>query len=482
MNNITYEQKKAVGLKFILDNLCPVSAYGIEKAKKLGFYLPAQLKELDAELDNVQKACDTLEKFENEYAELTHTLSCANNIIKTINKCAVSPLDDVELFEIKVYLLLLIKIKKSFDKINKTANFTNINFSDLTKALNIVDPEKNRIATFYVPSSLSPKLDELRQSKTKIEQQLSVTAKNATNSLVEKHTELAKQEEAEENRLRAVMSAKLSPYAEQMRKNADTIANLDLIIAKAKLAKKYGGIKPDITTHKKITAKDVFNPMIAENLKERNALFTPISLTVESGATVITGANMGGKSVALKTLALNVLLAQMGFFVFGQKFSMPLFDFCSLAVTDTERTDRGLSSFGGEIARLNESYKKTKLEFGLIIIDELAKGTNAVEGQEIFAASTQALNDKDSISVLTTHYDGVARYANRHYQVLGLQNLDEYYIPSKNIDENIQYLAKKMNYGLKEVSLFSYAPKEAFSICVALGLDSEILDKIKIDH
>lgn len=482
MNNVTYEQKKAVGLKFILDNLCPVSAYGIEKAKKLGFYLPSQAQELNTELENIHKACDTLEKYENEYAELTHTLSCANNIIKTINKCASSALDDVELFEIKVYLLLLIKIKKTFDKINKTASFTDINFSDLTKALNIVDPEKNRIATFYVPSSLSPKLSELRQSKTKIEQQLSVTAKNAASTLVEKHTELAKQEEAEENRLRAVMSANLSPYAEQMRQNAEAIASLDLIIAKAKLAKKYGGIKPETTTHKKITAKNVFNPMIAENLKERNAEFTPISFSIESGATVITGANMGGKSVALKTLALNILLAQMGFFVFAQKLSMPLFDFCALAVTDTERTDRGLSTFGGEIARLNETYQKTKTEFGLIIIDELAKGTNALEGQEIFAATAQALNDKDSISVLTTHYDGVAKYANKHYQVLGLQNLDESYIPSKNIDENIQYLAKKMNYGLKEVPLTSYAPKEAFSICVALGLDREILDKIKIDH
>ncbi len=482
MNNITYEQKKAVGLKFVLDNLCPVSAYGIERAKKLSFFEPVQIKELTIELDNVQRAFDTLPKFEKEYAELTHTMSCVNNIIKTINKCGTSNLDDVELFEIKAFLLQLIKIKKIFDKINKTANFANINFSDFTKALNVVDPEKNRIATFFVPSSLSAKLGELREEKTKLEQKISVTQKSAAKSMISKHTEIAKQEEDEENRLRAIMSANLSPYVEQMRQNAESIAKLDLIIAKAKLAKRFNAIKPEITANKQITAKSICNPLIAESLRERNTAFTPITISVESGATVITGANMGGKSVALKTLALNVLLAQLGFFVFAQKFCTPLFDFCSLAVTETERTDRGLSTFGGEIARLNETYQKAKERFGIIIIDELAKGTNAMEGQEIFAATTQALNKKDSISILTTHYDGVAKYANKHYQVLGLENLDKNYVPSKNIDENIQYLAKKMNYGLKEVPLTSYTPKEAFSVCVTLGLDSEILDKIKTDR
>jgi len=59
--------------------------------------------------------------------------------------------------------------------------------------------------------------------------------------------------------------------------------------------------------------EDMINPQIADVLEEKGKRFTPVSIALEKGATVITGANMGGKSVALKTIALNILLTQCGF-------------------------------------------------------------------------------------------------------------------------------------------------------------------------
>ena len=81
---------------------------------------------------------------------------------------------------------------------------------------------------------------------------------------------------------------------------------------------------------------------ILKKAKNENILINTISVSythldvykrqLEQGATVITGANMGGKSVSMKSLTLNLLLAQTGFFAFAKAFSAPLFDSVSRCV------------------------------------------------------------------------------------------------------------------------------------------------------
>lgn len=481
MYGITYEQKQSIGLSFVLDNLSPVSAFGIQKARRPTFFTPDKKNLLQAELDNIEKIFKHFDDCREGINELRHTMSMTNNIIKSIGKTATEVLDDVELFEIKCFLLQCEKIKKLFDQLNRTLCLLGIEFSDTTRALDIVDPEKTRIASFYISDSCSARLRELRAKKARIEQQISVTPKQSAGSLISQHTEIAKQEESEELNVRVTLSKALAPFSGLMRKNAEQIAAVDIFIAKAALAQKFGAVKPTLSDEKQITVKDMFNPFLSEKLAERGEKFTPVSISCPSGVTIVTGANMGGKSVAVKTLALNVMLMQLGFFVFAEYLSAPLFEFFSLSVSEAENANTGLSAFGGEIVRLNDTYQKAKKAFGLIVIDEFAKGTNVTEGQAIFCAVVEALNSKNSVSIMTTHYDDVSKKANRHYQVAGLKNFDENYAPSKNIGDNILYLAKRMNYGLIEVPLNSNTPKEATAVCVALGLDGEITAKIKRD-
>ena len=56
----------------------------------------------------------------------------------------------------------------------------------------------------------------------------------------------------------------------------------------------------------------MINPELCDLLQEQGRAFVPVSISLDWGAAVITGANMGGKSVAMKTVALNVLLLQAG--------------------------------------------------------------------------------------------------------------------------------------------------------------------------
>ena len=69
----------------------------------------------------------------------------------------------------------------------------------------------------------------------------------------------------------------------------------------------------------------MINPEIVDLLEKQNRKFVPVSITLDQGATVITGANMGGKSVSMKTVALNALLLQSGFLVCAKSAKMPLF-------------------------------------------------------------------------------------------------------------------------------------------------------------
>ena len=152
------------------------------------------------------------------------------------------------------------------------------------------------------------------------------------------------------------------------------------------------------------------SPKVADALRGQGKEFTPISISLGRGAAVITGANMGGKSVAMKTLALNVLLVHCGFFPFAQRARCPLFHQMYIISEDLESVDRGLSSFGGEIVRFNQMSAQLGEGFSLVLLDEFARGTNPDEGADLVQAVTRYLDRQNVIAVLATHYDNVARW------------------------------------------------------------------------
>lgn len=99
---------------------------------------------------------------------------------------------------------------------------------------------------------------------------------------------------------------------------------------------------------------------MAQALGEKGLEFTPVDLELERGATVVTGANMGGKSVSLKTITLNLLLMHTGFFVFAKGMTAPLFHSVGLIGADGQSVERGLSSFGAEVKELDEVLKRKR--------------------------------------------------------------------------------------------------------------------------
>ncbi|MEL7568130.1 MAG: hypothetical protein AAGU27_25085, partial [Dehalobacterium sp.] len=168
----------------------------------------------------------------------------------------------------------------------------------------------------------------------------------------------------------------------------------DFLLAKAQFMARYNCTIPRIVMEKAIDLQQGINLNIKNELKKNQKKFTPISLSFDQKSVVITGANMGGKTVTLKTLGLAVAMAQHGIPVSAESFSGPLFHFLFYAGESKEKT--GLSSFAGEIEQLKVILSRIK-ERGLILLDEPARSTNPQEGLAIVGAFLKTMAQGDPI-------------------------------------------------------------------------------------
>jgi len=139
-----------------------------------------------------------------------------------------------------------------------------------------------------------------------------------------------------------------------------------------------------------------------------------------------------------------------------------------ISAGDEQSIDMGLSTFGAEIRSVKEALVKSEEE-GLILIDELARGTNPHEGYAISKAIINYLSDKPGITVITTHFDGLVREGIKHLQVKGLRNID--FDNIKASDE----ISEHMDYTLIEVEGESRVPQDAINISRLMGIPEDIL-------
>jgi len=482
MISITFDDKQKIGLQYALDTLHGCSPFGAEKIRRLRFYGPEEREELETELYNVEQMARFAGELKAEYDKICLILCQMKDIRHSLRRCAegICP-DHVELFEIKGYLQRLENLLPLFEKVSGKAALEGIAFSDPAPALAVLDPENTRSRGFYIPDNSTPRLKELRIRKKALEEQLFHAEEKEKDAIRLERTRVCAEEDSEEMKVRAAMGKTLAPLVPDLLENADTAGRLDFMIQKALFAVHYGGVRPELTDGA-LELTDMMNPEICDLLEEKNRRFIPVSISLGRGATVITGANMGGKSVALKTVALNVLLLQAGFLVCAKKARMPLFSCVKMLFDDLQSIQSGLSGFGSEIVEFQKALDEVEQGYSLFLLDEFARGTNPDEGAVIVQAVTRYLNGINAISILSTHYDKVAENANAHYQIIGLRDIDPEAIRRElctTSDDGIEVIARHMNYGLYRVEGRSDCPRDALNICRMLSLKPEILKNIE---
>ena len=467
MPNLNHSQKDAIGLNFVLNRLAPRSPYGTQAARQAAAHGPGSAKDLNHCFDNMENVQKLAQNNSIPLEKITNLLAHFKNIRTTIEKCVNTPLGEVELFELKDFLLHSERLIPLFDNIKR--NFIGISFIPTTLALNILDPHNKRIAPFAIEDDASPDLSAIRAKKAQIEAAIQKEPDSQSkNDLLHARTGIVAQEDAQEMLVMADMTRRLRQHLPAIRANMDALGLLDLTIAKAMLAQKMGAVRPKISTAH-IMLKNMHNPMVAQALAPK--AFTKVSLHLGPGTTIITGANMGGKSVAIKTAVLNIALCRLGFFVFAEYAEIPLLDGLCLLSDDLQDALKGLSSFGAEITWLNKTIALSKQQFLFIALDELARATNPAEGAAIVRATAAYLAQTGCICLMSTHYDRAAGPGMRHYQVAGL---------APNAD-NPANIGDYMDYNLIEVAAATAAPKDALRICKLLGLAPDLLAKIEAE-
>ena len=250
--------------------------------------------------------------------------------------------------------------------------------------------------------------------------------------------------------------------------NMEALGRLDWIVAKAGLVRKYHCARPEIADGA-VMLEDMVHPQVEQLLHEKAVPFTPVSVLLEQGTTVVTGANMGGKSVSLQSIVLNLLLMHTGYFVFAAAMQSPLFHAVEMIGVDGQSVERGLSSFGAEMKALDEVLKQEKGQFFFLALDEFARGTNPTEGAALARALVQYLNGLGCVAIMTTHYDGVSDAAVRHYRVSGLE---------EGVRGTLEDLPRLMDYSLVLTDPDAPCPRDAMAVCRMLDLDKNFMSAL----
>ena len=353
--------------------------------------------------------------------------------IKNLHNKAV--LDDIELFEVKHLALL----SSDVDKLLRQHGMAEvIPIPALDEVINILDPDGMRIATFFIYDSYSEQLKELR-------------------SMMRKHPEqqedLLLQAGQVEDEVREQLSRQLHPFAAAIEQAQLALARIDVNLAKAMQMKQMGLTFPALSQDGTTCYQAMFHPQVKEALASRGRVFQPVDIAFGQQPTLITGANMGGKTVVLKTLTLCQLLFQFGFGIPAASARIAVKDEIYFCIGDEQSVEKGLSSFAAEMKNIDAVIKASRENKKLLaLIDEPARTTNPTEGAALVTALLQVLADKDMSLVMTTHYDIESGKA-RCLRVKGFEN-------------------GEMDYQLVEVQ-DGEVPHEALNIAQSLGIDSE---------
>lgn len=472
-------QRENIGFEFIKSKMLPATPFGAELVKSIRPFRKDERDILETELSNLNKLSSNYEEVKSDINAIRRIFMQMKDVRGSIKFGRDNTLSDIELFEIKILLMQLEKLKPVVERVSDELGLCGFFMEPVSIAVDILDPDKRRIPTFSIYDEYSDTLKEIRKEKRDTELRMQSDAA-LFDELKDKRLDITAKEEKEERRIREELSIKLRPYFDTVINNINTVARFDLLIEKHRVSKLYPSCLPQITKDTLIL-KDTTNPYICDILESKGLKFTPVSIEMGLGTTVLTGANMGGKSVTLKTVALNTYLALCGFFVYAQSASIPAFDEIIMISEESQSVAKGLSSFGAQIVELKNLLNEIENKYVFAILDEFARGTNPKEGESLVRGLVSLLNTKKTVSLLVTHFDHVAELSKSHYQVKGLQGVSEERISSSLLtksddDAKITAISQFMNYGIFKVDKDAKPPKEALMICRLLGLQNELLD------
>ena len=277
-----------------------------------------------------------------------------------------------------------------------------------------------------------------------------------------------------EERARERLSHLVRSHAAGIDAAMDALGSLDVLLAQVRFTQMHACMPARYASDASIAFSDGRYLPMTEALALQGRVFTPLALTID-GVAILTGPNMGGKSVALRTCGFIAACAAYGLPVPATNARVALFDDIAwLGIGGEDERGSLLSSFAKEVVRLRDLLDRDAWR-RLLLVDEFARTTTPAEGKALLIAVIARLRERAICAVLATHLDGLPQASGaRHLAVRGLAGIPKR-PPTGNLDEALSALAHSMDYTITEVTGDAAPRSDAVALAALLGLDDALI-------
>ncbi len=432
------------GLRYMYETLEVISPCG--RKMLLGSEMMTGKREIDYYYSKLN------EIYYRDCTRIANKLMCLKDIQNTLSRLSEGAvLDDIELFEVKYLAIVSSEVLLLLEELR----IKSVRLPVLEEVVKILDPDGLNIPSFYVYDTYHPELKEIRRQMRLLQgagEELPKEKREELAVLLQRNADI-------ELEVRCGLSQTLRKFAADLTLSLRNLSFLDILIAKAEQMKRLGLCFPAVTEDGETFYNGMFNPAVKVAVEQQGREYVPVDISFEREPVTIIGANMGGKSVVLKSLALNQLLAQFGFGVAAHDCCVNLVEEVALCIGDEQSIVKGVSSFAGEILAIDAVIRKIRAERSLLaLIDEPARTTNPVEGTALVEGLLEVIGKVKGGFVLTTHYN-IENDRVKRYRVKGLRD-------------------GVMDYTLEQTQCGD-VPHEAIAIAQSLGIDPEWIECTK---
>jgi len=259
-------------------------------------------------------------------------------------------------------------------------------------------------------------------------------------------------EREEVTRILRELSVLVGAQVAELQTLVGAVAQLDLALACGALSRRWRGTI--VLIQHNVVLRGARHPLLDP------ATAVPIDLELDAlRALVISGPNTGGKTVALKTLGLAAVLHQCGLRPPADHAELPVFDRILVDIGDEQSIAMSLSTFSGHLRSL-VGILASATERSLVLLDEIAAGTDPVEGAALGQALLERLAGQARLTVATSHYAELKEWASA---TEGVANAATGFDPDTHAP---RYL----------VALGRPGTSHALRIAELLGLDTEVVE------
>lgn len=237
---------------------------------------------------------------------------------------------------------------------------------------------------------------------------------------------LEAQEQREIERILREVTGHVREEIDAIECNLDVLGTIDLLHAKALLSVKLGGVVPKLSDAPTLDIRDGKNPALCLGGKAKAIIPLTLLIGEEVRTLVITGPNAGGKTVAMKTCGLMLVMLGCGIpipvhpeSVFGY------FRRILVEIGDEQSIEQDLSTFSARISGLQKMCDAAA-SGTLLLVDEIGTGTDPAEGAALAQAVLEHFTDSGALTVVTTHHGTLKAYAHESAGIVnGSMDFDE---------------------------------------------------------